>query len=37
MSTMHFVGSLCREAEMLALAKANQDATEHHLRHPALD
>ena len=32
-----FVGNLFGEAELLAVAKAYQDATEHHLKHPALE
>lgn len=32
-----FVGQLYRDAEMLALAKAYQDATEFHLKHPTLE
>jgi Asp-tRNA(Asn)/Glu-tRNA(Gln) amidotransferase A subunit family amidase len=36
-TSMHFVGKLYGEAELLALAKAYQDATGHHLRHPQLD
>lgn len=31
-----FVGHLYREAELLAVAKYFQDATDHHLRHPSL-
>lgn len=33
-TSISFVGDLYREAEMLAVAKAYQDATGHHLRHP---
>jgi Asp-tRNA(Asn)/Glu-tRNA(Gln) amidotransferase A subunit family amidase len=33
----NFVGRLFREAEMLALAKAYQDATGFHLKHPVLE
>lgn len=33
----NFVGHLFREAELLALAKAYQDATGFHLKHPTLD
>jgi Asp-tRNA(Asn)/Glu-tRNA(Gln) amidotransferase A subunit family amidase len=35
-TSIHFVGKLYGEAELLALAKAYQDATDHHLRHPKL-
>jgi Asp-tRNA(Asn)/Glu-tRNA(Gln) amidotransferase A subunit family amidase len=34
---IHLVGTLYGEAELLALAKAFQDTTEHHRRHPELD
>jgi Asp-tRNA(Asn)/Glu-tRNA(Gln) amidotransferase A subunit family amidase len=34
---MHLVGNLYAEAEILALAKAFQDRTEHHRRHPELE
>ena len=36
-STMTFVGKLHAEAEILAVAKRYQDATDFHLRHPNLD
>jgi Asp-tRNA(Asn)/Glu-tRNA(Gln) amidotransferase A subunit family amidase len=36
-TSMHFVGKLYGEAEILALAKAYQDVTTHHQRHPDLD
>lgn len=32
--TITFVGKLFGEAELLAVAKAYQDATDHHLKHP---
>ncbi len=35
-TSISFIGNLCREAEMLRLAKAYQDATDFHLRHPLL-
>ncbi len=36
-TSMHLVGKLYGEAELLALAKTYQDNTEHHHRHPDLD
>lgn len=36
-SAMTFVGKLHAEAEILALAKHYQDATDFHLRYPDLD
>jgi len=36
-TSMHLVGKLYGEAELLALAKTYQDKTEHHHRHPDLD
>jgi Asp-tRNA(Asn)/Glu-tRNA(Gln) amidotransferase A subunit family amidase len=36
-TSMHFVGSLYGEAQLLALAKAFQEKTDHHQRHPKLD
>jgi Asp-tRNA(Asn)/Glu-tRNA(Gln) amidotransferase A subunit family amidase len=36
-TSMHLVGKLYGEAELLALAKAFQDRTEHHHRYPDLD
>lgn len=36
-TSISFVGNLWGEAAILALAKAYQDATGHHLRHPDLD
>ena len=36
-TSITFVGGLFKEAETLALAKAYQDATDWHLRHPELD
>jgi Asp-tRNA(Asn)/Glu-tRNA(Gln) amidotransferase A subunit family amidase len=36
-TSMHLVGNLYAEAEILALAKAFQDRTEHHRRHPELE
>jgi hypothetical protein len=36
-TSMHLVGNLYGEAEILALAKAYQDETGHHHRHPELD
>jgi Asp-tRNA(Asn)/Glu-tRNA(Gln) amidotransferase A subunit family amidase len=35
-TSLSFVGDLYKEAEALRVAKAYQDATEHHLRHPRL-
>ena len=35
--SLTFLGNLYGEAKMLALAKAYQDATDFHLKHPALD
>ena len=35
-TAIHVVGKLYGEAEMLALAKTYQDATDHHNRHPTL-
>ena len=32
-----FIGNLDREAEVLALAKAYQDATDFHLKHPSMN
>jgi len=32
-----FIGNLDREAEVLALAKAYQDATDFHLKHPPMN
>jgi Asp-tRNA(Asn)/Glu-tRNA(Gln) amidotransferase A subunit family amidase len=34
--TVTFVGQLFKEAKLLAVAKAFQDATDFHLRHPDL-
>lgn len=36
-TSIHFVGNLYGEAQLIALAKAYQDATQHHQRHPRLD
>jgi Asp-tRNA(Asn)/Glu-tRNA(Gln) amidotransferase A subunit family amidase len=36
-TSIHLVGKLYGEAELLALAKAFQDTTAHHRRHPELD
>ena len=36
-TSLRFVGSLYAEAELLAVAKAYQDVTTHHLRRPELD
>jgi len=36
-TSITFIGGLHKEAEMLAVAKAYQDATGFHLQHPALD
>jgi Asp-tRNA(Asn)/Glu-tRNA(Gln) amidotransferase A subunit family amidase len=36
-TSIHLVGNLYGEAKLLALAKAYQDATEHHHKHPKLD
>lgn len=36
-SGLSFIGGLYREAEILAVAKAYQDATDFHLRHPELE
>ena len=36
-TSMHLVGNLYGEAEILALAKAYQDVTTHHHRHPEVD
>ena len=36
-STVTFVGKLYAEAEILALAKRYQDATDFHLKHPELE
>ena len=35
-TSMHFVGNLYRDADLLALAKAYQDRTTHHQRHPEI-
>ena len=36
-TSLSFIGGLHQEAEALAVAKAYQDATNWHLRHPDLD
>jgi Asp-tRNA(Asn)/Glu-tRNA(Gln) amidotransferase A subunit family amidase len=35
-TSMHFVGNLYGEAQLLALAKAFQEKTDHHRQHPKL-
>ncbi len=35
--TITFIGRLYAEADLLAVAKAFQDATDHHLQHPELE
>jgi Asp-tRNA(Asn)/Glu-tRNA(Gln) amidotransferase A subunit family amidase len=34
---INFIGAVCGEAPLLAVAHAYQSATDHHLRHPALE
>ena len=36
-TALHFTGKLFGEAEVLSLAHAFQNATDHHTRHPTLD
>ena len=36
-TAISFVGKLFGEAELLAVAKAYQDATDFHLKHPSLE